>query len=146
VSANSHGGAGRGQGRKPLAEPVTTKCFTLFERQAGYTSEQIRSIIDRHEVEYNREWVTLWEDNAGGLWLVDTARAAAWSVGSSNFVADASDLWIGQTDAWETDSHPYAEAVEQQDGIKLVAEYSNGEAKFYPEEMGSAATEYCFKS
>jgi hypothetical protein len=106
-------------------------------------------MIDRHETEYNREWITLWEDNAGGLWLVDAVRVTAWSVGPSvgpgNFVADASDLWIGLTDTWEIESYPYAEAVEPQDEIKLVAEYSNGEAKFYPESMGRAAKEYCFK-
>lgn len=145
---NTHGGAGRGQGRKPLGEELVAKTVSLFSRQVerlsrANLSEVVRRVLDEDERRQAKSYVTLWEDNAGGLWLVDTDRQMAYEVeGDGAFVEDAASLYA---DLFSTDGAtvPYSEAIEPNDSTALVAEYDGEVALLYPGNMGAAAKGYC---
>ena len=122
--SNSHGGAGRGQGRKPLAEKLVSKTVTIFERQAermidANLSEVVRRLIDKHLEGQDARIVTLWEDGAGGCWLVDPDREWAWDMGLSgewgaSFVQDASASWHGDTEDWGCPKYQYELAIAEE--------------------------------
>ena len=90
--------------------------------------------------------VKLFEDNAGGLWLVDTDQVWAWSMGNmgNSFYADAIVLFGDDVADWAAESrYPYSEEVEPHDQTKLVAEYDGSTIKMYPDAMGDSAKQYC---
>lgn len=144
------GGAGRGQGRNPLDPSDETKRITItllgsqLERLPSNKSEAIRSMIDKHLAEQDKLYVRLFEDNAGGLWLVDTEQEIAVNVSEDGkFCEDAADLLAGSTAGWDEDSiYPYGEGVEQWPETKLIAEYDGETVKLYPGAMGHSGKEY----
>ncbi len=106
-------------------------------------------MIDTYLDQNSRQVVKLFEDNAGGLWLVDTDQQWAWNMDingnmGNSFYADAGDLFADEVGGWETENrHPYSEAVEPRDETKLVAEYDGNMISLYPDKMGHSAKQYC---
>lgn len=100
-------------------------------------------MIDTYLQQASQSSVTLWEDNAGGLWLVDKARDTAFDASLfDSFFPDAEALY---DDRFESDggSYPYTEIIEQWPETKLVAEYDGSTVKLYPNAMGYSAKQYC---
>lgn len=100
-------------------------------------------MIDTYLQQANRPTVTLWEDNAGGLMLVDTDRQWAYEVtGDNMFLQNSSALFVDEFYT-EGERYPYTEAVEQWPETQLVAEYDGERVVLYPDKMGYAAKRYC---
>lgn len=149
MTKDNRGGAGRGQGRKPLPEELVAKTVTLFTRQVealkrANLSEVVRRLIDDEHARQAKRYVTLWEDNAGGCWLVDKERTIAWDMsGGTSFVTDAADMFIDGHRHWDGESYSYEKAIENDEAVSMVADWDGDCARLYVNEMGYGAREYC---
>lgn len=100
-------------------------------------------MIDTCLAQSNRLIVKLFEDNAGGLWLVDTDQEWAHDVSSGeSFYQDALALYADDLQI-DGESYPYTGIIEPYDDTKLVAEFDGDTVRLYPFVMGHAAKRYC---
>lgn len=143
----NHGGIREGAGRPPLESTTTRKTVTLLKRQVdrldgANLSEVIRRCLDEDEAKQAKLLTQIWEDNAGGLWAVDTSRQKCYKVdGAGRYYADLSSLFA--FDSVDREVFLYSAIIDEQPEVNLVAEYDGETLHLYPHNMGRSAQAYC---